>query len=79
MFRALLTALLCHAALAVAEEPNTLSAEEKKEGYVLLFNGRDLSGWEGNPALWSVKGGAIVGSTDGHHLQQNTFLVGKEK
>ena len=79
MFRALLTALLCYAALAAAEQPNTLSEQEKREGYVLLFDGRDLSGWEGDPALWSVKGAAIAGSTDGHHLQQNTFLVGKEK
>jgi hypothetical protein len=28
-----------------AQPLNTLSAQEKKEGWKLLFNGRDLSGW----------------------------------
>ena len=27
---------------------NTLSSGEKKDGFVLLFNGNDLSGWKNN-------------------------------
>lgn len=61
-----------------ADAPNALSAQEKKEGFIPLFNGKDLSGWDGAPGLWSVKDGAIVGSTEGHPLQHNTFLVYKE-
>ena len=30
---------------------------------VPLFNGTDLSGWEGNRELWSVRDGAITGIT----------------
>ncbi len=37
-----------------------------------FFNTRDLSGWEGDPALWSVKDGEIVGKTAG--LKHNVFL-----
>ena len=37
-----------------------------------LFNGKDLSGWEGNPSLWSVENGEIVGKTSG--LKRNEFL-----
>ncbi|MBI3694428.1 MAG: DUF1080 domain-containing protein [Acidobacteria bacterium] len=70
--------LLCHAALAAADKPNTLTRQDKKEGYILLFNGKDLTGWEGEPALWSVKDGVLVGSTEGHPLQHNTFLITKD-
>jgi hypothetical protein len=37
-----------------------------------FFNGRDLSGWEGEPGLWSVDKGEIVGKTAG--LKRNEFL-----
>jgi hypothetical protein len=47
-----------------------------------LFNGTDLTGWEGNMELWSVKDGCITGTTtadpaDGKKsvLKHNTFLV----
>ena len=62
-----------------AELPNTLTAAEKREGFTLLFNGKDLSGWDGDPQLWSVKDGAIVGSSDNHPVKQNTFLIYKDE
>jgi putative membrane-bound dehydrogenase-like protein len=37
-----------------------------------FFNGRDLTGWEGEPGLWSVGKGEIVGKTAG--LKRNEFL-----
>ena len=41
-----------------------------------LFNGKDLTGWRGNPTLWSVRDGAITGVTsDSQPLKHNTFLV----
>lgn len=43
-----------------------------------LFNGTDLTGWEGNPDLWSVKDGAIVGQTTAEKTTAgNTFLIWK--
>ena len=39
----------------------------------LLFNGRDLTGWTGDPKLWSVEDGEIVGRSPG--LTHNSFLV----
>lgn len=43
---------------------NTLTAKEKKEGWVLLFNGKDLKGWHSwkrdtAAANWMVKDGQI--------------------
>ena len=48
-------------------------------GFKPLFNGKNLNGWEGDSRLWSVKNGVIVGSTEGVELQDNTFLITKEK
>jgi uncharacterized protein (TIGR03067 family) len=47
-------------------------------GFESLFNGRDLTGWEGNPKLWSVRDGAITGVTGSEgdtKISHNTFLV----
>ncbi len=38
-----------------------------------LFNGRDLTGWQGDLDLWSVEDGAIVGRTEG--IDHNSFLT----
>lgn len=38
-----------------------------------FYNGKDLSQWIGDAALWSVQAGEIVGKSDG--LQQNEFLT----
>lgn len=44
-----------------------------------LFNGKDLTGWEGNPKLWSVKDGAITGQTTAENpASGNTFLIWKK-
>ena len=48
------------------------------DGFTSIFNGRDLEGWEGNPALWSVRDGTITGQTKAPtDLKHNTFLVWK--
>jgi len=49
----------------------------KAEGkFVPLFNGKDLAGWHGEPELWKVVDGVIVGSTDDKQLQgHNSFLI----
>jgi Domain of Unknown Function (DUF1080) len=48
------------------------------DGFVPLFNGKNLDGWDGDPRLWSVKDGMIVGSTDGVSLEHNEFLISKK-
>jgi len=45
-----------------------------------FFNGKDLTGWEGLlDQFWSVKDGAIVGSTAPEGIKYNTFLCSKKK
>jgi hypothetical protein len=53
-------------------------AEEKKADQS-FFNGKDLTGWEGLSEYWSVKDGAIVGSTHPDGGKFNTFLCSKKK
>ena len=52
-----------------------VTPSEKKEGFRPLFDGKTLSGWEGDPRLWRVEDGAILGSTEGVTLDGNTFLI----
>jgi hypothetical protein len=40
-----------------------------------LFDGKTLDGWDGDSRLWSVRDGAIVGSTDKTSISHNSFLI----
>ena len=52
------------------------SLHAAEEGFKNLFNGKDLTGWDGNPELWSVEDGAITGKTTGpEQLSYNQFLI----
>jgi cytochrome c553 len=44
-----------------------------------IFNGKDLTGWDGDPRLWHVENGTIVGETDSEDraLESNSFLIWK--
>lgn len=46
------------------------------EGFVSLFNGENLDGWDGDPKLWKVENGIVVGTCEGpEHFPHNTFLI----
>jgi len=45
------------------------------QGGKSLFDGHTLTGWRGDPDLWSVKDGMIYGSTHHKKLKNNTFLI----
>jgi hypothetical protein len=52
------------------------SAADDEAGFTPIFNGKDLTGWDGAPGLWSVKDGVIVGeTTEQNKLSTNTFLI----
>lgn len=52
------------------------SAAEPEPGFKKMFNGKNLKGWNGDPELWSVKDGAIMGrTTQEHPAKGNTFLI----
>lgn len=46
------------------------------DGFIKIFDGKTLNGWEGDPAYWDVEDGCIVGEvTPATILKQNTFLI----
>ncbi len=66
-------ALACLAlpSAAVKGADNELTAEEKKEGYLLLFNGKDLQGWHRTSTGlggWHVEDSALCLGKDGGML-----------
>ena len=51
------------------------AAEKDKEGFISIFNGKDLTGWEGEEGFWSVQDGAITGMTTAENrIQHSTYL-----
>jgi hypothetical protein len=65
--------VLSTALQARAAEPAPLPKPDA-DGWISLFNGKDLTGWTGMPGLWSVKDGFITAQTN--QLQGgNTFLI----
>ena len=54
------------------------------DGFVSLFDGRTLDGWNGDPMFWSVKDGALHAESTpekvvGGVIPGNTFLIWKGK
>lgn len=66
--------LAAFASFASAQE----KAPAEPAGMTSLFNGKDLTGWDGDPRLWTVKDGLIRGETTAENKAKgNTFLVCK--
>lgn len=52
-----------------SQSPLLASSENTSQ----LFDGKTLAGWNGNPQLWSVEDGQILGKSSG--LERNEFLI----
>jgi hypothetical protein len=56
--------------------PLTKASTDDQNGWQTLFNGKDLTGWDGDPRFWSVQDGVIRGETTLTKLTlHNTFLI----
>lgn len=62
-------------AASAALPPYVFAADE--DGYRVLFNGKDLAGWEGDTSLWKVADNCIVGDSPG--IKHNQFLCTKDE
>ena len=69
--------IFTHCSLFATEASPT--APPEPAGMRVLFNGKDLSGWDGDPRLWSVKNGVIHGETTADTpAMGNTFMIWKD-
>jgi hypothetical protein len=48
---------------------------EDHTGWTSIFDGRTLSGWDGNPAVWRVEDGAITAESTAEHRVGSTHLI----
>jgi hypothetical protein len=80
MVRSLLIACVVFFAFdAFAVEQAATAVAEPSAAWRELFNGRDLSGWDGDPRMWTVRDGDIRGETTPEvKAAGNTFLVRKD-
>jgi len=58
----------------IAQGPKIAPIEES--GFKSIFDGKTLTGWDGDPVFWRVEDGALVGETTKEKQPaQNTFLI----
>jgi len=61
---------------ACGQEKTTDTSQEEDEGFVSIFDGNSLQGWEGDPNIWRVEDGLLIGElTPESDLKSNTFLI----
>jgi len=70
---ATLAAAVLLAALGTAPAADPAGDTEKEAGFVPIFNGKDLDGWQGDKKLWLVEDGMLIGRSPG--IRYNDFLA----
>ncbi|HLK62734.1 MAG TPA: DUF1080 domain-containing protein [Bryobacteraceae bacterium] len=55
-------------------EPEPMSFNDHR-GYIPLFDGVSLKGWDGNAKFWRVEDGAIVGQSTPENPSGNTYIA----
>ena len=52
------------------------SIPDSMEGFIPIFDGKSLDGWEGDPTYWHAEKGLLIGEvTPETHLESNTFII----
>lgn len=75
-----LTLMLCLVAVPVGMVRSADAADKKLEaGFVSIFDGKTLNGWEGNMKMFRVEDGAIVAGTQKERIPNNEFLCTKKR
>ena len=74
--RVVLLLLLATTLPAIAQQIYPTPATNDVAGFEQIFDGKTLSGWEGDPKYWRVENGCLVGEVSPETLlKQNTFII----
>jgi hypothetical protein len=85
----LITGLIAGASPLLAQQPNQPAAKKNPMvftepdsldfndhvGYISLFDGKNMTGWDGNPKFWRVEDGAIVGESTVQNPSGNSYIA----
>lgn len=81
-FRLVLIGLVCLGAVFLScQKKGEVSKTERPEtssstDFESIFDGKTLAGWKGDPSVWRVEDGSIVGElVRDKQIQSNTFLI----
>lgn len=62
--------------LGLNDQPPVQPISEDETGFVSIFDGKTLTGWDGDPKYWRVENGELVGEvTPETLLSRNTFVI----
>jgi hypothetical protein len=76
MLRSLVWSVLLLPLVVIPIASAQVTAPPEGEGMKAIFNGKDLTGWSGDPRLWSAKDGVIHGETTAENpAKGNTFII----
>lgn len=51
-------------------------SQQQQKGFVQIFDGKSLNGWDGDPTYWKVENGSLVGEiTPTTLLKTNNFVI----
>jgi hypothetical protein len=79
MFRALIVSFAVSFSTLCVGQELPLTAPAEPADMKAIFNGQDLTGWDGDPTMWSVRDGVIHGeTTEANPSKGNTFLIWKD-
>ncbi len=71
-----LAVTLLFAALTITQ--SCVAQKKNKDGFKSIFDGKTLTGWEGDPTYWRVDNGNLVGEiTPATLLKTNSFIIWK--
>jgi hypothetical protein len=74
---------MLHAATPAAQQPAAGASRFREPdpidfaehaGFVQIFDGASLNGWDGNPAVWRVENGALVGESTVEKPSGNSYI-----
>ena len=64
--------------LSVIGIAQSCTSQKKDDGFVKIFDGKTLNGWDADTNFWRVEDGVIVGQVfPGKPIKTNTFLIWK--
>ena len=68
--------ILCVVLMAIFSCKSPSKKSDNQGSLISMFNGENLVNWKGDPRIWSVEDGCIVGKTTSENtIEQNTFLI----